>query len=237
MRIVEIVLLTGLATPLATPAFAQIPAQQPPAIVTNAEGHADAAADRATILVAVETHGSTAAAAAADNARLTRATLDTLRTLGLPRDQLGTFGYNVMPQYTQGKVSGYVARNTVRVDIRKVDDVGKAIDAALAGGANSIGSLQFTASNADSARHEALVKATAQARSDAEVLAHAAGGALGPLLELTASEEGGIRPYAFAGALARGAAAAPTPIDAGPITVSVSVSARWQFVAVRSGNQ
>lgn len=227
MRIVEIALLAPV---LASPLWAQVAAPPPPAIVTNAEGHADAAADRATILVTVETHASTAAAAASDNSRLTRATLDTLRALGLSREQLGTFGYSVMPQYTQGKITGYVGRNTVRVDIRKIDDVGKSIDAALAGGANSIGGLQFTASNADSARRDALAKATAQARGDAEVLARAAGGTLGPLIELTASGDNGIRPMMFAGAVVRGAAAAPTPIDAGPITVNVSVNARWQFL-------
>jgi uncharacterized protein len=118
----------------------------------------------------------------------------------------------------------------VRVDIRKIDDVGRAIDAALAGGANSIGSLQFTASNADSARREALARATTQARGDAEVLARSAGGALGPLIELTASGDNGIRPIMYARAMAGGAAAAPTPIDAGPITIAVTVNARWQFV-------
>jgi uncharacterized protein YggE len=120
----------------------------------------------------------------------------------------------------------------VRVDIRKIDEVGKAIDAALAGGANNIGSLQFTASNADSARHDAYARATAQARGDAEALAKAAGGTLGPLLELTASGDNGARPVMYARAMA-GAAAAPTPIDAGPITVNVSVNARWQFLPSR----
>jgi uncharacterized protein YggE len=228
MRIVEIAAV-ALAV-LTSPSRAQVAVPQPPAIVTNAEAHADAPADRASILVAVETHASTAAAAAADNARLTRATLDTLRALGLSREQLGTFGYTVMPQYSQQKVSGYVARNTIRVDIRRIDEVGKAIDAALAGGANSISGLQFTASNADSARREALARATAQARGDADALARAAGGTLGPLLELTASGDNGIRPMAYARAAFAGAAAAPTPIDAGPITVNVSVNARWQFL-------
>ncbi|HTD59417.1 MAG TPA: SIMPL domain-containing protein [Gemmatimonadaceae bacterium] len=229
MRIVEIaVLATPLA--LALPARAQVAAPQPPAIVTNAEAHADAPADRATVFVAVETRAATAAAAAAENSRLTKATLDTLRAIGLAREQLGTSGYSVQPQYTQRNVTGYLARNTVRVEIQKIDEVGRAIDAALAGGANSIGSLQFTASNADSARREALARATVQARGDAEVLARSAGGTLGPLIELTASGDNGIRPIMYARAMAGGAAAAPTPIDAGPITITVTVNVRWQFV-------
>src|SRR5579872_3156623 len=183
---------------LASPMRAQVAPPQPPAIVTNGDAHAEVQADRAQLLVSVETRGPTAASAASENSRLTRATLDTLRTTGLSREQLGTFGYSVQPQYVQAKVNGYIARNTVRVDIRKVDDVGRIIDAALAGGATSIGSLQFTASNVDSARREAFARATAQARGDAEALARAAGGSLGPLLELTASGDNGFRPVMYA---------------------------------------
>ncbi len=225
MKIVEIAVLAVLASPVQ----AQV-AAPPPAIVTNADAHTEVQADRAQLLVAVETRGATAAAAASENSRLTRAALDTLRAIGLSREQLGTFGYNVQPQYIQAKLNGYIARNTVRVDIRKVDDVGKIIDAALAGGATTIGGLQFTASNTDSARRDALARATAQARGDAEVVARAAGGTLGPLLELTTSGDNGFRPVAYARAAVAGAVAAPTPIDAGPITVTINVSTRWQFI-------
>lgn len=224
MKIVELACLAVLASPVR----AQVAPPQPPAIVTSADAHADVQADRAQLLVSVDTHGSTAAAAGSENSRITRATLDTLRATGLSREQLGTFGYNVEPQYNnQAKVNGYMARNTVRVDIRKIDDVGRIIDAALAGGATSIGSLQFTASNVDSARREALARATAQARGDAEALARAAGGTLGPLLELTGGGNNGFRPAMMA---VRGVSAGPTPIDAGPVTVTVNVTTRWQFV-------
>ena len=50
------------------------------------------------------------------------------------------------------------------------------LDAALANGANQINSLDFFASNADSARHEALGQAVVRARADAEASARAAGG-------------------------------------------------------------
>ncbi len=226
MKIVEMACLAVLASPVR----AQVAPPTPPAIVTNADAHAEVQADRAQLLVAVETRGATAAAAASENARLTRATLDTLRATGLSREQLGTLGYSVQPQYLQAKVNGYIARNTIRVDIRKIDEVGHIIDAALAGGATSIGSLQFSASNVDSARREAFTRATAQARGDAEALARAAGGTLGPLLELTSSGDNGFRPVAYARVAAAGAVAAPTPIDAGPITVTVNVTTRWQFI-------
>ena len=217
-------------------AAAQQPAPpRPPEIVTAGEAESTVPADRATLLVSVETNAPTAAAAAADNARRTKATLDTLRTLGLYKDQTGTLGYSVTPRYDyqQGKapkVEGYEARNTVKVDIRKIDDVGKVIDAALAGGANNIGSLQYSASNADSARRDALTRATAVARGDADALAKAAGGTLGPLMELSSDAN---TSRVFQNAPMMRAMAAPaavqTPAEPGPITVSVTVHTRWQF--------
>jgi uncharacterized protein YggE len=221
-------------------ARAQNAASGPPTIVTSGHAEATVAADRATLLVAVETHAPTAAAAAADNAHRTRAVLDTLHALGLPKEQTGTAGYNVSPQYSydNGKshLNGYQAQNTIKVDLRVIADVGRVIDAALAAGANNISSLQFTASNVDSARHDALSRATLQARGDAEAMAKAVGSTLGTPVLLTTQTEGGIRfgqPMMRLNAVAV-QPAQPTPVDAGPITVSATVTGHWQLVPASS---
>jgi uncharacterized protein len=207
----------------------------PPAVATYATAEATVAPDRATILVSVQTHGSTAAAAAADNAKLTRAVLDSLRALGLSKDQAGTSGYSVMPQYTTDKgkshVTGYDAQNTVKVELKAVADVGRIVDAALGAGANNISSLHFTATNADSARRDALARATAEARGDAEAMAKTLGASLGPPVEVTAESQGGVRFAPMARMAVQDNAA--TPIDAGPITISVTVHGRWQLVSGR----
>ena len=208
-----------------------VPAQ----IVTSGMGESRVAPDRATIFIGVQSRGATASIAAADNARRQRAILDTLRTLGFGADQLSTMNYNVSPemQYNPNnqppKVTGYIVTNTVRVDVRKLDDVARAIDASLAKGANEISGLQFFSSKADSVRRTALALAVANARSDAEALARAAGGTLGPLLELSSSFAPG-RPQEFGGMTAM-AARAPTPIEPGQQTISANVLARWQFLA------
>jgi uncharacterized protein len=233
--------LTALALSAASAAtaHAQSPTPTaPPTVTTSATAEASVAPDRATILVAVETHGNTAATAGAENAKLTRAVLDTLRALGLTKDQTGTLGYRVTPQYTTDKgksrVTGYDAANTVKVELKVVADVGRMVDAALAAGANNISSLQFTATNADSARRDALARATVQARGDAEAMAKALGASLGPPVEVTTDSQGGIR-FGPAPMMARMAVQdnAPTPIDAGPITINVTVHGRWQLVSGR----
>jgi hypothetical protein len=203
-------------------------------VVTTGIGEARVVPDRATIFIGVQSRAATAAAAGADNARRQRAILDTLRAVGLSADQLSTINYNVTPemQYPNGgtpKVTGYVVTNTVRAELRRIDDVGRAIDAALAKGANEISSLQFSSSKADSVRRAALAEAVVNAHADAEALARAAGGSLGALLELSTASIP-IRPV-MEMSMARGGMAGPrTPIDPGEQVVNATVTARWVFV-------
>lgn len=219
---------------------AQISAPQPPPqIVTSGEGEAQVAPDRARINVAVETRGATAAAAANENARIQRAVVERLKALGIPAERISTIGYSVQPEYnydqqgrTPPRVSGYVARNTVRADVWRIDQVAPVIDAALAAGANSIGGLDFYSSREDAVRREALANAVRQARADAETMAVAAGGRLGPLIELSAG--GFFRPPPPRPMMEMRASAAmqaaDTPIEPGEQTIRTNVTARWQFV-------
>jgi len=216
----------------------QLPTQPAqPQISTSATGEARVQPDRATIMFAVETRAATAAKAGADNARRQKAVMDTLRKLGLAEGQLSTSGYSVAPEMRydgkQSQVTGYVARNAVQADVRRIEQVGALIDAALAAGSNVVNSLRFYSSKADEGRRLALADAVAKARSDAETMAKAAGGTLGTLIELATS--GQARPYGEEFAMARAATAdAPqTPIDPGEQTVTVFVSARWAFVPSR----
>jgi hypothetical protein len=160
--------------------------------------------------------------------------LDTLRAVGLTSEQLSTVNYNVSPemQYspngqTPPKVVGYVVTNSVRAELRRLEDVARVIDAALAKGANEVSSLQLYSSKADSARRAALASAVADARADAEALARAAGGSLGMLIELT-SVESPIRPVAVTGM--REMAVAKTPIEGGTQTITATVTARWTLL-------
>ncbi|HXT18105.1 MAG TPA: SIMPL domain-containing protein [Gemmatimonadaceae bacterium] len=204
-------------------------------IITTGTGEAHVVPDRATIYLGVQSRAATAAAAGADNARRQKAILDTLRTLGLGSDQLSTINYSVSPemQYNPNggspRVTGYVVNNTVRAQLRRIDDVGRAIDAALAKGANEISSLEFTSSKADSVRRAALAEAVTNARSDAEALARAAGGSLGSLIEISTANAS-IRPVMQVSAPMMAKAASPTPVEPGEQSVSASVTARWSFI-------
>ena len=228
-----------IAVIAATPVAAQVGGTAAaPQIVVTGNGQATISPDRATIFLGVQTRGATAAAAGADNARRLRAVLDTLRAVGLTPDQLSTINYNVSPemQYSPNgsappKVTGYVVTNTIRAELRRIEDVARVIDAALGKGANEVSSLQFFSSKADSVRRAALAAAVADARADAETLARAAGGTLGMLLEVSSSEMP-VRPMPQVMRM-EAAAGKATPIEAGQQTVSATVTARWAFVVGR----
>lgn len=243
----RLMLVSMLAT--AAPLAAQQPDRpstggQGPDIITSATGEARVTPDRAQVFVGVQTRAATAAQAGADNARKTRAVIDAVKAKGIPAELIGTSEYNLYPEYDHERpreagagprVIGYVANNTVRVEVRRIDQVGPIIDAALAAGANMVNMIQFTASNIDAARREALAQAVARARGDAEALAAAAGGSINTLLELN-TQTPPVRPYVTAQSMMRGAGAAmdvATPIEPGQQTLTVWVSGRWLFVPGR----
>ena len=226
--------LTGALAP--APAVAQIPpSPASPQIVTSGFGEASAVPDRAAVYVSVQTRATAVATASADNARRARAVMDTLRSMGIAGDEVSTAGYSVSPemQYPQNQAprpAGYTVSNSILVKLRRIDDVGRVIDAALAKGANEISSLQFSSSKADSVRSVALSAAVADARAQAEAMARAAGGSLGPLLELNTSMP--VRPMPLMQPTAM-RAGPQTPITPGEQTVSATVTGRWVFVPGR----
>jgi uncharacterized protein YggE len=240
-RLMLVSMLVG-AAPLAAQQPAQpSPAWRGPDLVTSATGEARVTPDRAQIFIGVQTRAATAAQAGADNARKTRAVIDAVKARGIPAEQIATSEYNLFPEYDHReqpregpqtpRVIGYVANNTVRIEVRRLDQVGAIIDAALAAGANMVNTIQFFASNVDAARRTALAEAVARARGDADALAKAAGGTLGSLLELN-TQTPPVRPmYGGERAMLRaGAADVQTPIEPGQQTLTVWVSGRWAFV-------
>jgi uncharacterized protein YggE len=237
-RVVVIAACLALPARIAGAQLAPIGSVSSPSRVTAGQGEAKVTPDRASVLVNVQTRGATAAAAASENAQRSRAVLDALTRLGLPREQLSTEGYSVYPEMSYGRdggsprVSGYVVTNTVRAETHHPEQAGAIVDAALGAGANVINSLSFFASSIDEPRRQAIAAAVSSARADAEAMARAAGGSLGQLLEL--STQGPTVPprpmFDVSAMRAKVAQAEPTPVNPGQQTITVYVNARWQFV-------
>lgn len=206
-----------------------------PVITASGEGRREMAPDKATIVLGVETRAKTPAAAASANADLMTAIRAALVRAGVAERDIATARYSLGLHFT-GRMEAdtqYVASNLVTVTTRQLDQVGRIIDTGLGAGANNINQLQYDLTDRSAAQAQALGDAVANARRQAEVMAEAAGGRLGELIEL-GTQPGEYRPF-FAGdmMMRAQASAAPTPVSPGAVTVMATVNGRWRFVPGR----
>lgn len=207
-------------------------------ISVSSRGDIKVTPDHATIQISVRTKGATAAGAASENASKQKAVLDALKALGLRDGDISTSDYSVYPEqrYEPNKepvVVGYNVTNTLSIEVASLKIVGSVIDAALAKGANMVTSLQFSASNTEKARRDAIAVAIQRAKGDAEAAARAAGGVLGSLLEVNigAYSAPPPRPFDMRARGAMVASAEQTPINPGDQTISVDINTRWIYLA------
>lgn len=236
-RLASVVTLFAAFT---TPLMAQSDATklEIPQISVSARGEVKMTPDRANIQISVQSRASTAAAAAAENAKKQAAVIASIRALGIADEQISTANYSVSPEQKYEAnhppvITGYVVTNTVNVEVRKISSVGPVIDAALSHGANLISGLSFFSSNTESARRAAIALAVSSARADAEAAAKAAGGSLGALMELAIGSYSPPIPrpmYSARASISGEAMQADTPISPGQETLSVDISTRWRFI-------
>lgn len=224
-------------------AFAQAipqPIPQPSSIPTiEVVGNAETRAtpDLATLIIAIETHASTAALAGAGNAKLSNRIAQALKDKLGDRGTIQTGAYALAPDYRQregemsSRIVGYGAMNSVTVETQALDLMGPLIDAALGAGANRIESVNFSLRNNIAARGEAIANAAKDAQGQAQVLATALGIKLKRVLR--ASTQAEPRPLIEAPmpsfAAARGVQA-PTPITPGQITVPATVFLTYEVM-------
>lgn len=220
------------------PASESSPSAQQPEIVASGRGEVRLAPTYAAVIVNISTRVSTAVEAASENARKVQAVMTALKASGLAEKDITTAGYNLQQDYDyrpdrRPEPTGFSANTSIRAEVRRLESLGKVIDAAIAGGATGISGVQYFASDTDEARRSAMGQAVREVKTDAEVLARAAGGRLGRLIALNSA--GGNQPYypqllASAGGMAMARAGAPTNLIPGELNVIAMVSGRWEFI-------
>jgi uncharacterized protein YggE len=224
-----LVLAVLTATWLAAPAQAQT--EPPPAISVTGEATVSAAPDLAQIDGGVTSDAKTARAASeANNAAMGKVLL-ALKGAGIDEKDYQTSRLSLQPQFAANynpsdRASGIVsfrASNRVTVKVHDVTKVANVIDVLVGAGANEIGGINFTVTQASKVLDEAREKAIADARRKAEIYARAAGVTLGDPISI--SEEGASVP-AFRGKMAAPMAAS-TPVAPGEETLSVTVGMTW----------
>jgi hypothetical protein len=205
----------------------------------SAAGTVSVKPDMAEFGVVVKSDAKSADKAAAETAEKYRHVQAALRAAAIPLDDAPTASYTVSPRWewdqSLGKslLKGYSARHTIMVKVRTLSLIGRAIDAAVQAGADEVQSIAFSSSSYEVLRQQALAAAVGNARRDGEIMARAAGGRLGQLIEVSVSQPiYGGRPVMEMMAL-KSASAAPAPTEIAPSEqdIVVTVNSRWRFLA------
>src|SRR4051812_10461734 len=230
------ILLTSLVTSfaavmLATPALAD---DFPSAISVSGEATISAAPDLAQIDAGVANDAKSAKEASeANNAAMGKVLL-ALKGAGIEEKDYQTSRLSLQPQFaTPSKVTeragivSFRASNRITVRIRDVTKVANVIDVLVGAGANDIGGINFTVTQASKHLDEAREKAIADARRKAEIYAKAVGVTLGEPISI--SEEGAPSPV-FRGKMAAPMAAGAA-VAQGEEALSVTVSVTWAIKA------
>jgi uncharacterized protein YggE len=165
--------------------------------------------------------------------------IEALKAQGIAEADIQTTSFSIYPQYDysstgQQTLRGYTVSNTVSAKLKKDpgtigDATGKAIDAvaAAAGNVATVNGVRFTVDDQAGAINQAREKAVADARAKAEQLAQLGKVTLGD--PITISEDTASPPIIY-GDKSLSSAPAPdaaTPIQAGQLEVSVSVSVTY----------
>jgi uncharacterized protein YggE len=182
--------------------------------------------NQAMISLSVVTQAQTADAASSQNAtQVSNVEAQLMGLLG-PNANIITISYVLSPVYNypqggQPLLTGYTATNTIQVTLTNLTLVGKVIDAAIQAGANQVTGLQFGLQNSDAANQQALQAAVAEAKGNATAMAAGLGMHIGTVQVLLQGTSGGVVPVV---GVATAAGATTTPIQAGPLSISATVT-------------
>jgi hypothetical protein len=241
-NIAVVVAFAVVATVLGQFVFSQnqkraVPAQSSmlesvPSLTVTGDAEVKSTPDVAMISIGVQASATTAKAARERVNVQFNAVLRAVEKFVDAKTDIQTTNISVYPDYNdKGRVVGYQASNTVRIDVKNLDNVGNVIDAATVAGANRIDSINFGLRESDRAYEEALEKAVAKARRKAQVLATASGRVLNQVIQI--QEGRGAMPMPIVRMRAKAAdsfaAEASTAINPGQITTSAEVTVVFDF--------
>jgi uncharacterized protein YggE len=200
----------------------------PSTISVTGEARVSVPPDLAEIDGGVTSEAKTAREASdANNAAMSKVLL-ALKGAGFAEKDFQTSRLSLQPQYANQSrpapnvVVGYRASNRVTIQLHDVSKVAGVIDTLVGAGANEIGGINFTVSEASKLLDDARIEAMADARRKAQIYAKAAGVTLGAPVSI--SEGGGPMPLQFR-RMAAGLAQAP--VAQGEETLQVTVSVSW----------
>jgi uncharacterized protein YggE len=193
--------------------------------------------DIAIVRAGLQTNAASANDAVSENNAIYERIVAGVVKLGIARVDVALDYYNVrynprpqvMPASSTGEQYGYTVARTFQVTVRKIAMAGSVTDACIDAGATEINGVSFGLSDRVAAREQAIKKAIADARSNAETIARSAGLRIVSIKSIGYPDNAYAEPTGMA--IARVTARASVPTDLDQSNVGETASVRVIFLA------
>jgi uncharacterized protein YggE len=203
-----------------------------PVIEVLGQGTVSASPDQAVVILGVVSEGLVLNEVQSKNASIVTNIINSLLDIKIQQEKIQTYDFRIEPQYDyqDGKqvFRGYKVTHLLKITTERVGQIGIIVDTAVAHGANTVSSIQFTMAKPEIYENQALSHAIHNARQKAETIAEALGVSLSAIPnhveELTRTAE----PIPYKTTLF--AQSTITPIQPGELTINATVRV-WYFFA------
>lgn len=226
--IVVALLVLGIAL---TPAAGQSADPGRNQISTTGSGRVDIQPDVAVLTVGGQAQQPSASEAMAAVSKTAEQVIAKWRQMGVRSEDIRTSAIQVFPLYSQPRdgapqITGYRATYMLTLTLTNIAMVGRAIDAAVDGGANMIQGVSFGLRDAARARTHALAQAVRESREKAEAIAQAAGLQVRGIDRIV---ESGVTVQPRELRFAPGVAASSVPVEPGLVSVTAQVGVVFNY--------
>jgi len=207
-------------------------------IAVSGMGLIEAAPNKVTVNLGVETQSENVTDALAQNAAKMDAVIAALDASGVSKEDRETSYFRIFPVTDYERpgegILGYRVTNEITFELRDLEKVGPVIDTAIYAGANTVNQVTFglTEERERDLRQQVLMEACTDARAKADAIAS---GLDLKIVGVATVTEMGVYTYPYrAGGYdeyAKYAAAptvAPTPIEPQDVTVSASIQVEYR---------
>lgn len=158
-----------------------------PTITVSATGSLTFEPDQVFVTFGMDTAARSLADAQRQNNAVMTKVMDRLRDQNIEKERIQTSSFTVSPQYkpppkrpsdappAPPEIIGYLMSNTVTVEVRNLEKIGRVIEDVLAAGANHFQGMHWALRDEQPARLNALKSAAAKAHGKAVTLSEALG--------------------------------------------------------------
>ena len=170
-------------------------------LTVNGTGVVSVLADQVSVTLGVtETNEDVKLAQESVNGKI-NAICEALIAAGVEEKNIGTSRISIDAEYSDSlisssaKITGYTVSNTVTLQSKDIDSVGGYIDVAFAAGANTLDSIEFSSSNTETAKLEALKLAVQNASEKANTMAEAMNMTISGVVQVSESDSYSYNSY------------------------------------------